>query len=448
MRPADNIDKLFKKLRLKSSAQLNERVHSEIARALEKSTETKPAPMEPNVWRIVMKSRVTRFATAAAIIVIAAISILYLDQLITPAYGLQQTVEAVRGIRFLHVIMRGDDERIIDERWIELGPDGFQYRYRQESNFMGESVLIVDDGETGFFYDRNKNTAVLYDPNEGQYRWISNLAEFFEDMAGDSTVTIEENVDYKGQKAHRVHWLKLNQICYIDPETKLPIAVGPHDIFYDEPPEETFVYAIPDGVTVVDKRDGAPAEEQPEWMKQDEVANEQFDQARKALAAGNYVEAAELFSKVVKVQAMRNWAWFWLGRANYELGRYDAAISAYTKVIEMFAKFKTVPHYCHLARGFAYRAMGMEEAASKDFQVALPVMIEALRNAEGAQMFDHADDPLNRGKGLSESERLTGMIERLRDVACEDFGYDPNAGAADTERAVTAWEQWYETTGR
>lgn len=431
-----------------SDESLVENVMSRIdAKPIAESNKTGKSKNKLLFRRFVM-NRFTKFAAAAAIIIAVVLSITFLDKSVTPAYAIKQTVEAVKNVRFLHIIMQDDDERIVDERWIEVGADGFQARYRQESNFMGMSLLIVDDGETCFFYDRNKNTAVLYDRNEKQYQWIGNLGQFFEDMAGDSTVTIEENVDYKGQRSHRVRWLKLNQDCYIDPGTKLPIAVGPHDVFYKEPPQGTFEYAIPDGVTIVDKRPGAPTEQDPEWMKQDEFANKQFKRAREALAEGRYTNAIELFGNVVKVQAMRNWAWFWLGQAHYQLDQHQAAITAFTQVIDMSGKFKLVPHYCHLARGYAYQAIGMEEAAWKDFSAALPVMIDVLRNPQGAKMFDYADDLLEKGKGLSERERLNRMIERLREVTGQNFGYDPNASAEEKEQAIAAWEQWYETSSR
>lgn len=63
-------------------------------------------------------------------------------------------------------------------------------------------------------------------------------------------------------------------------------------------------------------------------------------------------------------------------------------------------------------------------------------------------MFDCADDPLEKGRGLSEGERLNRMIERLREVTDQNFGYDPNASAEEKEQAIAAWEQWYETSGR
>ena len=74
MRPAETIDKLIKKLHLSASAELDERVHSEISRALAESEKTKSAELEPNMWRIIMKSRITKFV-AAAVIIIAAFTI-------------------------------------------------------------------------------------------------------------------------------------------------------------------------------------------------------------------------------------------------------------------------------------------------------------------------------------------------------------------------------------
>jgi tetratricopeptide (TPR) repeat protein len=161
---------------------------------------------------------------------------------------------------------------------------------------------------------------------------------------------------------------------------------------------------------------------------------------------GDYEEAAELFAKVVEVQGGRNWAWFWLGQAHYELGEYDTAIYEFTKVIDMFAKHETVPHYCHLARGLAYAAKGMKDMAREDVGVVLPIMMDALRNIEGTSLFDYADDPLYRS--LPENKRPTAkqslamMINRLRIITGKNFGYDPDGSAEENEQAIAAWEEW------
>jgi hypothetical protein len=410
-----------------------------------------------NIRDIIMKSPITKLAAAAVIILAVILSMTVVSNLGSPAYALEQTVKAFENVRHMHIMRRDEAGQVEDERWIEIGPDGVQARYRQDTTSRG--FLVVDDRQTVLVHHKDKNTVVLYDPEDHWYTWIQNPGEFFKDLAGQDSLTIKENADYWGRKAHLVRWLKLNQDCYIDPETKLPIAMGGYEISYEDPPEGTYDVVIPEGVTVVDKRPGAKSAPEPKWLTEAEEgkkrAQRYFDDARRALAAGDYSQAAELFARVVEIQPLRNWAWFWLGKAHYELGEYDKAIYEFKKVIDMFAEFETVPHYCHLARGFAYDAKGMEDMADRDLEVALPVMIEALERIEAAGLFDYADDPLLRGGGFHEGARgrpgkeqsLAVMINRLRIITGQNFGYDSNVSAEENKQAIAAWKQWYENSG-
>jgi hypothetical protein len=398
----------------------------------------KPPTIKERVFAMLRNYRIP---AAGALIVLLAIAGAILLRSSGPAYALSETVEALTSVRYVHIVARNDAGEIRDERWIEIGPDGFQARYRQDSP---PSLFIVDDRRTVLVHYKDKNTVVLYDPKDKGFQWIGNLGQFFKDMEGEpGSVTIEENVQYRGRTAHRVKWLKLDLECYIDPESKLPIALGPHEITYEEPPEGAFEVVTPDGVTVVDKRPGAAPSEEPEWMKDEKTADEEFNEARKALASGEYAKAIELFGWVVDVQP-RNWAWFWKGQAHYRLGELDSAVDCFSRVIEMFAEHEFEANYCHLARGLAYRRKGLDQAAKGDFAKALPVMIDALRNIEGADMFDYADDPLNRGSKTTDEESLALMIERLREVSGRNFGYRSDAGQAETERVIKAWENWWQ----
>ena len=69
MRPADNINELIRKLQLKASSELDKRVHDDIAAALDESEKTKSVLIEPNIWRTIMKSRTSKLAAAALIII-------------------------------------------------------------------------------------------------------------------------------------------------------------------------------------------------------------------------------------------------------------------------------------------------------------------------------------------------------------------------------------------
>ncbi|MHC4739964.1 MAG: tetratricopeptide repeat protein [Planctomycetota bacterium] len=396
-------------------------------------------------------NRFTKLTAAAVIIIAVVLAITFLDKTVTPAYAIEQTVEAFKNVRFMHIIRHDETGQVEDERWIEIGPDGTQARYRQDSL----NILVVDSCENIFVHHKDKNTVLLYGPDGQRYTWISNPRDFFKDLTGEGSVTIKENVDYWGIPAHQVRWLKTNLDCYIHSETKLPIAMGGYDISYEGPLEGIFdIPDVPEGVIFLDKRPGAEATEEPEWMGNEEVAQQKFNEARKALVAREYEKAIELFKKVVEIQPRRNWALFWLGQANYKLSEYNAAIHEFSKVIDMFSKFNISPHYCYLARGFAYQAKGMEEMARRDFDIALPVMVDALKHIEAASLFDFADDPLLLGGGLQEGHKKPGkeqslamMVNRLRIITGQNFGYNPDAAPEENEQAIAAWETWFENSG-
>jgi hypothetical protein len=69
MKPAQDLEKLVKKLNFKASAALHSRTINDALKAQTKST-----PAQQNIWRTIMKSRITRFAAAAVILI--AISVL------------------------------------------------------------------------------------------------------------------------------------------------------------------------------------------------------------------------------------------------------------------------------------------------------------------------------------------------------------------------------------
>lgn len=400
-----------------------------------------------------MKSKITKLAAAAVILIAALISIAILDKSIPSAYALEQTIEAIKKVQFMHVVMQGNDRDEHYEYWIEIASDGAQARYMQNS----PKNFIVDDRKTVFYLNKKRNTVVLYDPNDQSFTWYSNPGKWLAELA-DSNLTpiIEEYVDYKGRSAHLVRHPRTGSKIYVDPETKLPIAYGKHEISYEEPPEGTFdIPPVPEGALFVDKRPGAELTEEPEWMRRkrqreehlDKVGDESrplFREALYKLADGEHERAIELLTRVVEVNPERNWAWHWLGKAYYELGRYEKAIVMYS----VFTRGGTLSCY-NLARGRAYRKLGMEAAARQDFKIALEAMLKSLRNTDSmkAKLFDYAEDPLYRydkERRPGPQERFGKMINRLREVTGENFGYEPSVHTPEEiERVISAWENWW-----
>ena len=80
MKPAKNIEKHIKNIYVESlpattSAELDERVLGNVMEALEESKKKDSAAIGPNIWRIIMRSRITKLAAAAVIIIAVIVGI-------------------------------------------------------------------------------------------------------------------------------------------------------------------------------------------------------------------------------------------------------------------------------------------------------------------------------------------------------------------------------------
>ncbi|MGD8499497.1 MAG: tetratricopeptide repeat protein [Phycisphaerales bacterium] len=453
MNPEDRLNQLITNSDVATGPETDKRILGDALEHLARLKQKKLATTRPNTWRTIMKNRTTRVAAAAVVLIAVVLSIMFWDKSATPAYAIEQTIEAFRTIRHLHVVSRNEAGKITDERWIEVGPDGLQTRYRQDTH--SANFYIVEDGAAVAVYYKDRNTMVLYDPKDKGYLWISHIGSIFEN-AVQQGIIIDENIGYRGLPAHRIRWLLMNQDCYIDPETKLPIALFGCEISYETPPEDIFEIVVPDNAAVIDKQPGATPTPEPDWLKEKETADQNFGPALQALAQGQYDKAVELLEHVVQNRPLRNQAWFWLGKARFYLGRHDEAIVAFSKALEITG---SQPH-CHLARGLAYKQAGLNETAKKDFAKALPWMILALRRPESAAFLEYAEDPLLRYRVpkqitndtlfefFTREQLVANMIERLRTVSNQNFGYDPNTDFDEKERAISAWESWWSEQAR
>ena len=462
MRSQKNVEKLIKNAAIHSNPDMNQAVLNDLLQQLDNVETQKPIITPPNIRRIFMKSSITKLAAAAMVIVVAILTISVWDRSATSAYAVGQTVEAIKNARFLHIIGRDDTGKIDDERWIEIGMDGWQVRYRQQNpsrvieNYPSAPDMVIEDGESTAVYRHNKKAVVIYDRKEVQFQWIGELGKALENLRQEGKI-LKVNDDYQGRPAHKVWWPHISAECYVDPQTKLPIAIGDTELSYEDPPAGTFDIFTPEGYAVVDMRPGAPADSVPDWLMEEEgiqeKASEYFKQATHALAGGNYTEAAELFEFVTEHQS-RNWAWFWLGSAYYGQGKYDLAIEKFTKVLEIFKAYggggEKPLNYCNYARGLAYARLGMNDEAIADLLVCLPSMVQTLRIPSGGKMFEYADNPMMRyGKyNPTDQQMVVNMINRLRIVTGQNFGYSPTGTAEVNEAAIAAWEQWLENDGQ
>ncbi|MHC4791491.1 MAG: anti-sigma factor family protein, partial [Planctomycetota bacterium] len=76
------------------------------------------------LWRKIMKSRISKLAAAAVIIVVAVMTLTFWERTVPTAYGLEQTIQANHTVQYLHIMdfKAGEDEP--KEFWIEFSVDG------------------------------------------------------------------------------------------------------------------------------------------------------------------------------------------------------------------------------------------------------------------------------------------------------------------------------------
>ncbi len=96
MRPTEKIENDIKKMNFKASAKLREQIMDDAAKAHEQ-TKTQSSFDKANIWRIIMKSKITKLAAAAVIVIAGAFCVQFLTG--TNAYA--QVVQEIRNARTL-----------------------------------------------------------------------------------------------------------------------------------------------------------------------------------------------------------------------------------------------------------------------------------------------------------------------------------------------------------
>ncbi len=170
MIPTDNIHKLIKKLNVKAGPDLDARVHNDISKALAEPKQIQPAATQPNIWRIIMKNPMTKIATAAAVILIAALGITFLDKSATPAWAIEQTIEAMKKFNGIYLsgtwvmyresLEEGFDPELVDafyqegkisfEMWAQVNEDGTRSG-NVKIKGLGGMIGVADEDQTRIY---------------------------------------------------------------------------------------------------------------------------------------------------------------------------------------------------------------------------------------------------------------------------------------------------------
>jgi len=222
MKTAENIEKLIKeffKAKQSSAAissRMDEKILGDALAVYEKSRMTQSADLQPGVWRIIMKSKITKIAAAAVLIIAAVLTITLLNKSATPAYAFEQTMAAVDGIRYFHFKQFTPDKnhfKYFKEAWVEYGPTGevknVRFDVHDDCNNLSKFTqsVVWKEGKTEcwtrgkkslvFFEDADYSAKILffasrYNP-KGALEYLDSL-----EKEGKVKIQIEEPTTSRG----------------------------------------------------------------------------------------------------------------------------------------------------------------------------------------------------------------------------------------------------------
>lgn len=257
-----------------------------ILRVLTKQPRHKQQPLK--IWRIIMKSNMTKLATAAVIIVAVVLTVTILDRTVTPAWAIEDTAKALDQFNGIYLsgvfgvpiekISRGEDlvlrdgENMSVEFWMQANEERTRSEnYRIEA---GDGTVWSVCNNMTYRYDPKNNTVRVQSgrgiemsiwPCGGDY--LLKVQEFMQDwqvMYGKDAVTGRDCafITLSNPSQGQSWWLE------IDLETNLPVrAKGWHNtrregtpsmnferiIFSEKLSDDIFEFEIPEGATVIEE---------------------------------------------------------------------------------------------------------------------------------------------------------------------------------------------------
>jgi len=228
------------------------------------------------IWRIIMKSKIAKLATAALIIMAIILGLTtLLDQSATPAYAVEQTIEAFKNVNTVYYVM-AYHAGYSTETWARRGSNGkfLMGDYRMQST-GGMTVVANESQNVTYQYNEIEKILHIYkgitDTTGG---WLDidfyellrdemegvNVTQVMHKRSGKDCISITFKVPEKFKGSGR------SGVILFDVESKLPALMTFWDnenydgepffeiteiIYNPEISEEVFDFEIPEGATVI-----------------------------------------------------------------------------------------------------------------------------------------------------------------------------------------------------
>jgi len=317
-----------KGLGVSASEATRGRIWREVLLAQEESSKIGSSSIRPNIIirRITMRSPLTKLA-AAVIIVAVLLSVIFFYKAATPAYALEQTVEANHTIETIHLrISNGAESGEFVDCWAKYNEAGLVSNFRR--NFYGD-VRVDDDNLS--FQVWNEGVLSTWLPLKKVLIVIrfNNAEMYWQDFANDfdprlilqrlydleKQQAIELKIDEPTEDGQSIHVEAINAAdktrveLVVDPETKLVTRLSQYSLEEDDDgsvmridflaynqPIDPSVFAlsgIPDDALVYDQIDQLVGLEKGD-LTDEEIAVKVVLASLEATIAGDYDEVSRL----------------------------------------------------------------------------------------------------------------------------------------------------------
>ena len=139
----DDVEKLIADLKVKPSAELDARVYRAIDAARAERKANPSGKLLPELWSLIMKTRNTKWAATAAVLVALAGGLILLNKSVPSAFALERVIDAYNHVRFLHVKSFPAGQEEPKEFWIQSDPSGRVAKARYYLPVTQDGVKLI-----------------------------------------------------------------------------------------------------------------------------------------------------------------------------------------------------------------------------------------------------------------------------------------------------------------